>query len=51
MIVNSIPDQQVFEDSHFDFTFAESAFVDIDAGDSLTYPGLFTTNVVSRRFL
>ena len=27
----------MLEDSHFDFTFAESAFVDVDAGDSLTY--------------
>jgi len=34
---NPISDQSVNEDSLFDFTFIETVFNDVDAGDSLTY--------------
>ncbi|MFV1965386.1 MAG: putative Ig domain-containing protein [Pirellulaceae bacterium] len=36
-VANSISNQQVLEDSLFDFAFAESTFVEVDAGDSLAY--------------
>ncbi|MGF1933640.1 MAG: putative Ig domain-containing protein [Nostoc sp. ChiQUE02] len=36
-VVNEIADQEATEDTVFNFTFSENTFIDIDAGDSLTY--------------
>ncbi|MEH2042211.1 putative Ig domain-containing protein, partial [Nostoc sp.] len=36
-VVNEIANQEAIEDTVFNFTFSEDTFIDIDAGDSLTY--------------
>jgi hypothetical protein len=59
-LANIISDQSVDEDSPFIFTFAFNTFIDIDAGDSLTYtatldnddslPSWLNFDVLNRRF-
>jgi Ca2+-binding RTX toxin-like protein len=36
-VANAIPDQNAFENQSYSFTVAVNAFVDLDAGDTLTY--------------
>ncbi|WP_193747473.1 putative Ig domain-containing protein, partial [Cellvibrio sp. OA-2007] len=36
-VANAIPDQNVIEDSVFNFQFASNTFADVDVGDTLTY--------------
>ncbi|MEH1860368.1 MAG: putative Ig domain-containing protein [Nostoc sp.] len=36
-VMNEIANQEATEDTVFNFTFSEDTFIDIDAGDSLTY--------------
>ncbi|MFN6451438.1 MAG: putative Ig domain-containing protein [Nostoc sp. EfeVER01] len=36
-VMNEIANQEATEDTVFNFTFSEDTFIDVDAGDSLTY--------------
>ncbi|MDZ8089585.1 MAG: putative Ig domain-containing protein, partial [Nostoc sp. DedQUE12b] len=36
-VMNEIANQEAIEDTVFNFTFSEDTFIDVDAGDSLTY--------------
>ncbi|WP_228012927.1 putative Ig domain-containing protein [Nostoc edaphicum] len=36
-VVNEIANQEATEDTVFNFTFSEDTFIDVDAGDTLTY--------------
>ncbi|MEH2074483.1 MAG: putative Ig domain-containing protein [Nostoc sp.] len=59
-VVNEIADQEATEDTVFNFTFPANTFIDVDAGDILTYtatldngnplPGWLSFNVNSKTF-
>ncbi|MEH2061511.1 MAG: putative Ig domain-containing protein, partial [Nostoc sp.] len=40
VVVNEIANQQAIEDTVFSFTLPENTFIDVDAGDTLTYTAI-----------
>ncbi|MDZ8095390.1 MAG: putative Ig domain-containing protein, partial [Nostoc sp. DedQUE05] len=59
-VMNEIANQEAIEDTVFNFTFSEDSFIDVDAGDSLTYtatlengdflPNWLTFNAATKTF-